>query len=201
MTKQIIPKDSRYTPFTQQPYCCVPTSIQIIMYKLGVPLVPQEKVGYHLGLTVPPKDKDIFWHVRVSDKPPAASGYGTQIQKPRFNPNNAFKKLNLPLKFTYNLIDEFNSIDEARRYLKLAEKENRDVVVCFKYGELYDTDQTYGHASVFDRYLPKTDEVRLVDPIPHVPKWRVVPLQKLFESMRDHGPNNAGGFWEIERLP
>lgn len=200
MTKPIAPKDSRYTPFTQQPYCCVPTSMQIIMYKLGVPLVPQEEIGYHLGLTVPPEDKDLFWHVRVSDKPPVASGYGTQIQKPQFNPNEAFKKLDLPLKFTYDLIDKFSSIDNARIHLKNAEKENRDIIVCFKYGALYDTDQAYGHASVFDHYIDETDEVRLIDPAPRAPKWRVVALQKLFESMKKHGPDNGGGFWEIERL-
>ncbi len=50
---EIVPKDSRYIPFSQQPYCCVPTSIQMVMYRHNIPLVPAEELGYHLGLTVP----------------------------------------------------------------------------------------------------------------------------------------------------
>jgi len=41
-----VPTDSRYIPFTQQPYWCTPTSIQIVMHKLGLPLVSQEELGY-----------------------------------------------------------------------------------------------------------------------------------------------------------
>lgn len=191
------PSNSRYIPMTQQPYCCTPTSILIIMYKLGLPLVPQEELGYHLGLTVPPKDKGLFWNVRVSDKPPTAAGYGTQIQKPEYDPNKAFAKLGIPFKFTYNLIDNFDTAKEVRSYLQDVEQHNQDVIVCFRYGTLYDTDSSNGHASVFDRYLPETDEVRLIDPERTVPKWRVVPLEKLFKAMKEHGADKAGGFWEM----
>lgn len=195
-----VPADSRYTPFTQQPYCCTPTSILIIMYKLGLPLVTQEELGYHLGLTVPPKEKDLFWSVRVSDTPPTAAGYGTQIQKPEYDPNIVFEKLDIPLKFIYNLIDNFNTVEEVRAYLKDAEQHDRDVMVCFRYGTLHDTDSSSGHANVFDRYLPVTDEVRLIDPAVAVPKWRIVPLGKLFKAMKEHGADKSGGFWEIERV-
>lgn len=194
-----VPSNSRYIPFTQQPYCCTPTSIQIIIHKLGLPLVSQEELGYHLGLTVPPKEKELFWNVRVSDTPPTAAGYGTQIQKPEYNPNEAFKKLGIPLTFTYNLIDNFDSAEEVRKYLKNVEQNDRDVMVCFRYGTLHDTDSSSGHANVFDRYLPETDEVRLIDPAVTVPKWRVVPLEKLFKAMKKHGADKSGGFWEITR--
>lgn len=170
------------------------------MHKLGLPLVAQEELGHYLGLTVPPKEKDLFWSVRISDTPPTAAGYGTQIQKPEYDPNNAFKKLDVPLKFTYNLIDNFATVDAVRSYLKDAELHNRDVMVCFRYGTLHDTDSTNGHANVFDRYLPRTDEVRLIDPAVTVPKWRIVPLEKLFEAMKEHGADKSGGFWELERI-
>ena len=197
-TMNNVPTSSRYIPLAQQPYCCTPTSILIIMQKLGLPLVSQEELGYHLGLTVPPKEKHLFWNARVSDKPPTAAGYGTQIQRPEYNPNMAFKKLEIPLKFTYNLIDKFSSVEEVRTYLRDAERHNRDIIVCFRYGTPHNTDSSSGHANVFDRYLPKTDEVRLIDPAVTVPKWRVVPLKRLFDVMKEHGADKSGGFWEIK---
>lgn len=200
MTKQVTPTNSRYVPLTQQPYCCVPASIQIIMYKLGLPLTPQEALGYHLGLVVPPEDKEVFWRVRVSHTPPSAAGYGTQIQKAQYDPNKAFQKLHISLTFSRKLIDTFVTVGEVRSYLRRVEKEDQDVIACFKYGVLYDTDQTAGHASVFDHYLSNTDEVRLIDPAPRVAKWRVVPMEKFFRALKEHGPDNSGGFWEIRRV-
>ena len=87
------PNDSRYIPLTQQPYLCVPACIQIVMYKHNIPLVPQEEIGYHLGLTVPPDAAKSFFKVRVADQPPVNSGYGTQIQTLEYEPNQAFNKL------------------------------------------------------------------------------------------------------------
>jgi hypothetical protein len=194
------PADSRYIPFTQQPYCCAPTSIQIIMHKLGLPLVSQEELGYHLGLVVPPRDKMLFWNARVSERPPSEAGYGTQIQEPEYHPNEAFKKLNIPLDFVYNFIDNFNSVEEMRFYLRDAEKNDLDIIVCYRYGTLHDTDSSDGHANVFDHYLPGTDEVRLIDPAASAPKWRIVPLEKLFKAAKEHGADKSGGFWEIKKV-
>jgi hypothetical protein len=52
-TKEIVPSDSRYVPLTQQKWCCVPTCIQMVMIKQGIPLQPAELIGYELGLIVP----------------------------------------------------------------------------------------------------------------------------------------------------
>ena len=96
--EEIVPKNSRYMPFTQQAACCVPTCFQMIMYKHGIPLKPSEEIGYHLGLVVHPDRKKLFYNVRTSsEKPPA--GYGTRIYDPEFEPNNAFRKLGIPLTF------------------------------------------------------------------------------------------------------
>jgi hypothetical protein len=73
---QAAPTTSRYIAFTQQPYCCVPTSITMIMYRNDIPLVPIEELGYLLGMTVPPEEEEYFYNVRVSDSPPSSSGYG-----------------------------------------------------------------------------------------------------------------------------
>ncbi|MDR1300499.1 MAG: hypothetical protein LBK50_02215 [Candidatus Nomurabacteria bacterium] len=65
---QVTPNDSRYVPFTQQKYDCAPTSIMMIMYRNGIPLMSTEELGYRLGLVVPPKDKALYCQSRVFDK-------------------------------------------------------------------------------------------------------------------------------------
>jgi hypothetical protein len=70
---------SRYILLTQQSYSCVPTSIQMIIYRNNLPLVPVEEIGYHLGLTAPPEDEHLFHKVRVAEEPHISSGYGTNI--------------------------------------------------------------------------------------------------------------------------
>jgi len=63
--KNIIPLATRYVPFTQQKSCCVPASISIVMYKRNIPLLPQELLGYHLGLIIDPQNKELFWNPRT----------------------------------------------------------------------------------------------------------------------------------------
>src|SRR5882724_1582645 len=94
------PNDSRYVPFTQQAYCCAPTSIQMIMYRHRIPLIPAEELGYHLGLVVSPDEKALFYDVRTANDPPSAAGFGTQIYNPEYEPNKVFQKLGIPLEFT-----------------------------------------------------------------------------------------------------
>jgi hypothetical protein len=86
-----IPPDSRYIPFTQQTSCCVPTCIQMVMYKLGIPLLPAEEIGYHLGLTVHPDKSYLFYNVRTSTKPPFCWLRSTNIQT-RIRAKRGFQK-------------------------------------------------------------------------------------------------------------
>lgn len=62
---------SRYIPFTQQEYCCVPACIQMVMYKNSIPLVSQEDIGNALGLTVPEEDAYLFKSPQTGEKPRA----------------------------------------------------------------------------------------------------------------------------------
>src|SRR5688572_25988968 len=103
------PNDSRYVPFTQQDWCCVPTSVQMVMYRLGIPLLPAEEIGFHIGLTVPSDQAELFYDVRTSEEPPTDVGYGTQIATPGFGLNDAFNKLGIPLSFTMHPISSIPS--------------------------------------------------------------------------------------------
>lgn len=167
----------------------------MVMYRRGIPLVPAELLGYHLGLIVPEEDLPLFWKARSGEKPRA--GWGTQISRAEFEPNGAFQRLGIPLTMKLRLIDEFEQAAEVRDYLEQAEQEDKDVLVCYDYGTLFGTGVRNGHINVFDRLTG--GRVRLVDPERTVPKWRVVEVDKLFEAMKAHGPGRSGGFWELKK--
>ena len=194
----IVPVDTRYVPLTQQRWCCVPTCIQIVMYRHNIPLVPAEVIGYHLGLTVPQEDLQYFWNGRTGEEPVA--GWGTQISKPEYSPNAAFEKLKIPLKMELMLIDGFADEDEFREYLGGVEDSDKDVLVCFDYGTLYDTDYHSGHVCVLDRVYLERGKMRLIDTEYKSPKWREIEIDKMFKAMKTHGNLKSGGFWELKKI-
>ncbi len=193
----VTPSDSRYVPLTQQPYCCVPACIQMVMVRRKIPLIPQELIGYRLGLIVPRSAAKYFWKARTGKRPKA--GYGTQITDEKFDINAAFASLGIPLKVKYAPINTFQSIGDFRDYLHGMGDHDMDALAIFDYGALYGSRAHYGHTSLVDRVYPEDDEVRLVDPGIDTPKWRLVDVEKLFESMKRHGNSRGGGFWELTK--
>jgi hypothetical protein len=191
---EAIPNNSRYIPFTQQSYCCVPTSIQMIMYRNNLPLVPAEELGYHLGLTVPPEDAHLFHNVRVSNTPPTTSGYGTQISLPEYEPNKAFRKLAIPLSFSKRLASQIADENELLKLLQEIEESNADALLCFNHGVIRGNyEPNSGHVVVFDRLVE--GKFQVVDAGPGNPKWRLVEPHFLFDAIRQHGDENSGGIW------
>jgi hypothetical protein len=197
MKKEIVPKDSRYVPLAQQKSCCVPTCISMIMYKNGIPLLPQELLGYHLGLIVDKEYRELFWNVRTGKRPP--SGYGTQIYLKRNHPNTIFPKLKIPLKMIYHPISRFNQMD-FEKFITDAVKKDRDMLVCFDHGILKNEESGGGHVCVLDRIYPPKEIVRLIDPSVNQPKWRLVKINKLKKAMEVHGDDKSGGFWEFIKV-
>jgi len=168
----------------------------MVMYRQGLPLVPTEQLGQEMGLVVPEMDRQLFWKDSESgDRPPA--GWGTRIYLPEYSMNAVFARLKIGLVDEHHLIDEFDDEASAKAFLVQAEKDDADVLVCFDYGTLHDTDYHGGHVNVFDRI--DGNRVRLVDPEYEVPKWRIVEMAKLFEAMKAHGPKNSAGFWKLTR--
>ncbi len=185
--------DSRYIPFVQQPYCCVPTCFQIVMYKRAIPLLPQDDLAYEMGLTVPEEDSHLFSKVRSGDKP--SSGWGTQIQKEEFNPNAVFPKLGIPLRIEQSFIKDFKNSEGLKSLLIDIQQKEGDALLCFDYGKLWNLPKKGGHVCVFDRI--EGDIVYIVDPASNVPKHRKVSIDKLFKAMDFHGDDNSTGVWRI----
>jgi hypothetical protein len=192
--KDIIPSDSRYLPIVQQKSCCVPACISMIMYRHKLPLISQELLGYNLGLTIDGQYRKLFWNPRVGKRPP--SGYGTKMYDEQFNPNRVFPKLGIPLKTIFHPINEF-TLKGLNGFLRKAEKGNRDILVAFDHGVLLNEKKKFGsgHVCVFDR-LNSGSKIRLVDPSPSQPKWRIVSLRKLKTAMDRH-TKEGGGLWEF----
>ena len=195
--KEITPKDTRYIPFTQQTSCCVPTSISIVMYKLGIPLISQELLGYHLGLIVDKKDKYLFWNVKTGKKP--RTGYGTQMSKKEYNANSVFKKLHIPLEGISYPVDKFEKKKELVSFISHCVKKDKNLLVFLSSGILNGNKRKNGHACVVDRIYPAKNIVRLIDPSSSRPKWREVTINKLIKSMKLH-PTGKGRFLELKKI-
>ncbi|MGH7249935.1 MAG: hypothetical protein ACREGC_03090 [Minisyncoccia bacterium] len=195
--KNVIPKDTRYVPITQQPACCVPASISVVMLKLGIPLISQELLGYHLGLRVNRKVKSLFWNARTGLKPGA--GYGTQMMKKEYNENSAFKKLKIPLKSTHYPIENFKSKEEVVKFIYNRINKNSDLIVFLRSGVLNDNIKKNGHACVIDRIYPKKDTIRLIDPAAKQAKWREFKIDKFIKAMKLH-PTHEGRLMELRKI-
>jgi hypothetical protein len=195
---KVVPNDSRYIPFTQQKYDCVPTSILMIMYRNGIPLLPSEELGYHLGLVVPPSDKKLYYKPRVSKTPPP-SGYGTKINKAKYMPNKVFDKLGIPLKCKLILADDIKNAEDLVAILTEVEKNDTDALLCFNYSMANELPyKNGGHVVVFDRII--NGKIRIVDAWYKNPKWQLRDPKLLYKAIKIHGNKNAGGVWLFEKV-
>ncbi len=196
--KGIIPKNTRYVPRTQQPYCCVPTCIQMVMLKHNIPLKPVELMAHYMKVVVSPEKKKLFWNLPSVKKRPKA-GYGTRLNED-LTADPMFKKLGIPLKMGFRLIDTFDKKEDLKGYLYDRVKADIDTIICFDYGTLFNTGTPNGHVCVLDQINKTKNEVRFIDPVSTVPKWRTVKLSKLYKAMKNHGKDNMGGCWEISKV-
>jgi len=197
MNKSIIPIDSHYIPLTQQKYCCVPTCIQMVMLRHNIPLPPAELIGHHLGLIVDADSTKYFWNVSTGARP--SSGYGTRISLPEYSLNSMFEKLNIPLKSTLQLINNFTTLEEFRDYLSSVVASDKDVLVCYDWPTLFDPKliDHWGHVCVLDKVDVEKDEIRIIDPSPNSAKWVTVKISDMYRAMQVHGEKKSGGLWEL----
>lgn len=191
MTKGVL-VDSRYIPFVQQPYCCVPAGIQTILHKNAFPLFPQEQIGKWLGLIVPPEARGWFWDVEVLSDPPP-SGYGTRIGQKQFSIDKMLKKQKLPLTMQFVFASQIKSPRAFLQKLSEIEQKDQDALICFKASTINASASRGGHVCVFDRIVGR--KIRVIDPEPKYPKWRLISLETLYKAVKEHGDDKSGGLW------
>jgi hypothetical protein len=181
-----------YTSIAQKPYCCVPTCVQMILDRRRLPFFEQEEIGIDLGLVIPPEEAHNFQNVQVGESP--AAGWGTRINLKKYDLNKFFRKNNLQLTSTYFSLGD---IENVPRYITTNLSEGNDILICFRYGVLYNEDVTAGHGSLIEEV--NNSLITLVDPNPD-PERKIVHIDDLIESIKVHkkGNTNLGGFWLIQ---
>lgn len=164
----------------------------MILYKNGLPLLPQEQIGAELGLVVPPEAKEAFYNAEVRDKPAVKSGYGTRIQDPAFSLDKLIEKQQWPFVFSVELASNFT--DEAAFIGRLKElvRADIDAMICLQ------NDHATGHICVLDIVDDAT--VRVMDPSQQYPKWRSMSHKDIFSRVKAHGDDNFGGIWIMEKI-
>lgn len=166
------------------------------MMRHSIPLIPQELLGYHLGLVVPRRHRDFFWNPKVSEKRPM-SGWGTRVSK--YSVDKVFGKLKIPLRMKFELIDQFRTFDSFETRLNELIKKDKDVLICFDWGTFADKkDYHSGHVSLVDRI--EGEQLRMIDTEYLSPKWRTGTLKKIYQSMKTHGSKSYGGLWILEKI-
>jgi hypothetical protein len=112
----------------------------------------------------------------------------------------AFKKIDIPLSFCIKPISEITSVNQLVSELKSTEANDTNALLCFNHGALVDdANKDWGHIVVFDRIID--GQLRIIDPSPDYPKWRLVDAGKMFEAMKKHGEKKtAAGIWFLTKL-
>ena len=167
--------DRHYIPIKQEPYCCVPTCILMVMQRHGLALISQVEIGKVLGLVRPPEERP-------------SSGYGTQIQKPEYDPNVAFRKLGIPLSFLYIPIFSLENSTTFSETVQKALSANQDVLICYHEEKI-----NGGHLILAAGFDEKN--LSIFDPQDGLQK--VYPTSYLYERCVIHGDRHMAGLWVI----
>ncbi len=180
-----------YELIEQQPWCCVPTCVQMILQRRELSFESQEDIGKELGLVVPEDQLHLFKTIESGPEPPA--GYGTRINEPEFSLDTYFTRHNLPLSCEYVSGSAVENIEE---FVVGHLESGNDILTCFRIRHLYDIKEAgdCGHASLVQGI--NKDTLILTDP--HGIN-RGVDVNKFYESVLAHrkGDLELGGFWVI----
>lgn len=170
-----------YRPFYQLPYCCVPATIQWILYRRDLDILDQESIGAELGLRLPEKGRSKFEHPQIKFlRTEPRGGYGTQIEKKRYSINKFFRSHSIPLSISEQFVPKSKEtlID---RFL-LEQELNNDVILRYHTG-IYGTEKSYGHFSLLIDYDGKNDAFTVGNP--ELPFFRALSTEKLLIAISD----------------
>jgi hypothetical protein len=172
-----------YNPFYQLPYCCVPATLQWILYRRGLDILDQETIGIELGLRLPPNGKNFFTNKNihyVSKEP--KGGFGTQIEKNKFSIERFFTKYKIPL----NISSIYNFRDKIKLKNFIIKNMLADHDIIMRYNNKItngENQKSYGHLSVIVEFDDKTDIVIVGDP--QIPHYKIVSLDQIICSISD----------------
>jgi len=164
----------RYKLIKQEPYCCVPRCLQMILDKHNIPYDSQMKIAKELGLR-----NDEEWN-------------GTQTWKEEYSIYNYFKKHSIPLSFEYLFILNYDDVE-----IFLNKHKDDDIIVCYKRGIMFGKNLEGGHAAIIEKI--EDDTVTLIYPEDEK-GYREVSLKLLLNAIECHGKENMAGFWLFRKI-
>ncbi len=168
-----------YAPLRQLPYCCVAACVLMVLNRRKLDRFSQPHIGYALGLAVPPEFRTKF---PKSRKKKPSSGWGTEVENPKYSLNHFFTKNNLPLHETCCFPKTISELQQVlQQHIGKA-----DLLVCIQV-------VTWGHVLLVKNFSDST--VTLIDPA--TAKTKKVSLRVLFNSIQRHGKANRAGVWVI----
>jgi hypothetical protein len=215
MPAAVVPPDSRYVPLVMQDYCAVPCCLSMAMLRRGLPLIAQELLAFHLGLTLP-ADKEGAERFFNASAHRTGVGGGVRPYEASFHPSVALAQLGIPLRFQFVPVSALDADQLQSLVVELtAEDDDRDVLFHFDRSVLDAASSVptsirgrtaapdggqhqQKHMCVLDRVAPRTcapTTYRLMDPAVHAPKWREVDGAQLLRAMQALGEEQLGGLW------
>lgn len=180
-----------YVAVKQEPYCCVPACIQMILDRRDLASISQEEIGNGLGLVIPEEDFYYFKNAATGRKP--VYGWGTRINLKKYDLNIFFKKRKIPLESVrYSL----ETIADVPEFIAHNLEDGNDILTCYRFGSLYNKDNDNGHASLIEEL--NDSDIKVVDP--RYAKRKTVYLDNLIKAIAEHRSRNSafGGFWVIQ---
>lgn len=181
----------RYLPITQQPYCCVPAAMQMVLLRRSLPLLTQEEIGNAFDLTVPVNQLHLLPHAATGELPPG--GWGTQIPPGSRMVNEFLRRHHYPLREQYHALADVPV--DVLGWIDRQLQDDVDILVCFDYQDLFSYEDPVGHVAVVDSI--DEDMIVLIDPWWGAPKVRPVTAPRLARAIESLGPRRRAGFWVL----
>jgi hypothetical protein len=172
-------KAKQYRPIYQLPYCCVPATLQWILYRRKLDIYDQIMIGAELGLRVPERFLKYFDNENIRMFSNEAGEYGTQILKEEYSIKRFFENHSIPLLISEEF--HFENVNDLKVFLK-ANLLEKDVDIVVRYNNaILNQDNCVGHFGVVADM--QNDTAIIGDPEP--PFFKEVSLEELLLSISD----------------
>lgn len=189
--------NQNYRPFYQLPFCCVPATLQWILYRNGFDILDQEIIGIELGLRLPEKARSFFTHRDIEYFPDDKKmQWGTQIFTKKYTINNFFKKYNIPFSISKQYY--FNNKQDLHCFLIKNLSQNIDIILRFNNRLITKNNRGHGHFAVIVQYNSNKKTVIIGDPDP--PFYKQMTLQKILYSISNKIDGIQRGFFIIKNV-
>lgn len=185
----------KYRPICQLPYCCVPATLQMILYRRGMDIMTQEEIGAELGLRMPMRMRELFTDERItwlSDD--SLENFGTQIRKKGCGINDFFGRHDIPLKISK--LFKMKSIRDIEEFLRENLNDENDIIVSYIAWLKSKGEYKYiGHFVLAESVDYKNKILMLCDP--EIPFWKKISFRDLLYQMSGEIDGRERGFHKV----